>query len=380
MDRIAVLGLGRMGGAVAGRLAELGWEVTGWTRSGRLVAGVTPAGSPAEAVGKADAVLLALYDGPACREVLALARPDGIVVNTSTVGVAEAVALAAQAGPGYVHAPVLGSIPAAASGQLTVLAGGEAAALDRAGPVLAALGNVVPVGDVRTAAALKLVANLSLAGAVGALRDTLVQADALGLPRDRVLDVLARGQLGAFVERKRAFLTGASADAQFTVDALAKDMALLAAATGRPLRLAGELEELAAEAPGADFALAATRPGVDDEVLEPLRAYVRGHATGDPAHFDAAFLPSARIAGLREGAFVSWTLDEYRGLFNGHPAPDEATRSRRVDAVDVQGTVATASMTLHHGPDTFTDIFLLVRLDGRWWIADKAYHRQPGRT
>lgn len=374
MKRIAVLGLGRMGGAMAGRLASLGFEVTGWSRSGRAVDGVPPAADPAAAVDGADAVLLALYDGPACRAVLAAARPRGLVVNTSTIGVDEAAALA---GPDYVHAPVLGSIPAAAGGQLTVLAGAsDPATVERARPLLAVLGDVVPAGDVRSAAALKLVANASLAGAVGALRDTLAQADALGLARDRVLDVLARGQLGAFVGRKRAFLSGAATDAQFTVDALAKDMALLAAATGRPLRLAGELAAAAAAAPGADFAVAATLPGVDDAVLEPLRAYVRGHATGDPVHFADAFLPSARIAGQRDGAYVVWTLEDYRALFTGRPAPDEATRSRRVDAVDVHGTVATATMTLHHGPDTFTDLFLLALVDGRWWIADKVYDRR----
>jgi Putative lumazine-binding len=43
--------------------------------------------------------------------------------------------------------------------------------------------------------------------------------------------------------------------------------------------------------------------------------------------------------------------------------------------VDVHGTVATASMTLSHGPDTFTDVFLLVLAEGRWQIANKAYHR-----
>jgi hypothetical protein len=46
-----------------------------------------------------------------------------------------------------------------------------------------------------------------------------------------------------------------------------------------------------------------------------------------------------------------------------------------VDAVDVHGTVGTAAMTLQHGADTFTDVFLLVHADGRWRIANKAYHR-----
>jgi hypothetical protein len=114
---------------------------------------------------------------------------------------------------------------------------------------------------------------------------------------------------------------------------------------------------------------------VDDAVLEPLHAYIRGHATGDPAHFRDAFLPTAHVEGIREGVFVSWPLDDYCALFPGRPAPDEATRTRRIDTVAVHGTVATATMTLSHGADTFTDVFLLVRVNGGWRIANKAYHR-----
>jgi hypothetical protein len=66
---------------------------------------------------------------------------------------------------------------------------------------------------------------------------------------------------------------------------------------------------------------------------------------------------------------------DYCALFPGRPADDEPARSRKVDAVSVHGTVATASMTLQHGADTFTDIFLLVNVDDRWRIANKAYHR-----
>jgi hypothetical protein len=113
----------------------------------------------------------------------------------------------------------------------------------------------------------------------------------------------------------------------------------------------------------------------EEDVTAPLRAYIRGHATGDPAHFRAAFLPTGHIEGIRDGAFVSWTVEEYCSLFSGQPAADERTRSRRIDAVDMHGTVATASMTLVHGTDTFTDVFLLVLVDGRWRIANKAYHR-----
>ena len=72
---------------------------------------------------------------------------------------------------------------------------------------------------------------------------------------------------------------------------------------------------------------------------------------------------------------MSWTLDDYCALFTGRPADDEASRTRVVDQVHVLGTVATAVMTLRHGEDTFTDMFVLVRIDGAWRIANKAYHR-----
>ncbi|WP_030814543.1 nuclear transport factor 2 family protein [Streptomyces sp. NRRL F-2799] len=379
---IAVLGLGRMGEAIATRLASQGWDVVGWTRSGRTPDAVKTTGDPNEAVAKADFVLLALFDGPACQQVLddvrGSLRPDTMVLNTSTIAPAEASELSRQLGPAYVHAPVLGSVPAAAAGALQILAAAYQDALDRVRPVLEALGTIRHVDDAPTAAALKLIANNSLVGAVLALRDSLRQADALDLPRAQVLDVLELGQLGGLVARKRPFLDDppGAVMAEFTIGALAKDMALLAAASHTPLRSAAGLADTP-PAQEADVAVAATVPAVEDAVLEPLRAYIRGHATGDPTHFRDAFLPTAHIEGLRDGAFVSWRLDEYCALFQGRPAPDEPTRSRRIDAIDVHGTVATATMTLSHGADTFTDIFLLVRADDSWHIANKAYHRHP---
>ncbi|MGW9069157.1 nuclear transport factor 2 family protein [Streptomyces yangpuensis] len=387
---IAVLGLGRMGDAIAARLAAEGWDVVGWTRSGRPASGAArTAADPQGAVAKADVVLLALFDGPACRQVLedvrGSLRTDTIVLNTSTIAPAEAAELARQFGPCYVHAPVLGSVPAATTGTLRILAAADRDTFDRARPVLEALGTVRRVdGDAATAASLKLIANSGLAGAVLVLRDALQQSDALGLPRVQALDVLELGHLGRLVARKRPFLTVepatetgmAPATAEFTVGALAKDMALLAGASGAPLRSAAELAGSPA-GPESDIAAAATVPAVHDAVLEPLRAYVRGHATGDPAHFRDAFLPTAHVEGIRDGVFVSWPLDSYCALFPGRPASDEPARSRRIDTVDVHGTVATATMTLSHGADTFTDVFLLVRAGGGWRIANKAYHRHP---
>ncbi len=378
---IAVLGLGRMGEAIATRLATQGWNVVGWTRSGRTSDAVKTTGDPNDAVAVADLVLLALFDGPACRQVLDdvrdSLRTDTLVLNTSTIAPAQASELARQFGPSYVHAPVLGSVPAVAAGTLQILAAADHDALDRARPVLEALGTVRRIDDASTAAALKLIANSSLAGAVLALRDSLRQADALGLSRAQALDVLELGQLGGLVARKRPFLDThpAPAAATFTIQALSKDMALLADASNHPLRSASGLADTPVD-PEADIAVAATVPAVEDAVLEPLRAYIRGHATGDPSHFRDAFLPTAHIEGIRDGAFVSWHLDEYCTLFPGRPAPDEPTRTRRIDAVDVHGTVATATMTLSHGADTFTDIFLLTQVTDGWRITNKAYHRR----
>ncbi|MFJ9997653.1 nuclear transport factor 2 family protein [Streptomyces werraensis] len=67
------------------------------------------------------------------------------------------------------------------------------------------------------------------------------------------------------------------------------------------------------------------------------------------------------VLALLDGVFVSWSLDEYRGLFPGRPAADEAAGRRRIDGVDVHGSVATAPMTLRHGAGAFTDVFLPAR-------------------
>jgi 3-hydroxyisobutyrate dehydrogenase-like beta-hydroxyacid dehydrogenase len=380
--RIAILGLGRMGSAMARRLRGEGWDVVGWHRSGAPVDGVTVEADLAKALASAQVAVLSLFDDAACTEVLGQVRavaPDGLrVVNTSTTSPAAAARFAAEIGPAYVHAPVIGSVPAVASGTLQILAGGETAAIEAVTPVLTALGTIVQVGQPDAAAAVKLVANGVLAGVVATVGDALRQADALGLDRGLVLDVLERGPVGAFVRGRRDRLDGAVRAADFTVEGLAKDQALLAAASGQPWPPARDIEAALARGavrPEDDIAALATAPGTDEDVRAPLEAYIRGHATGDPSHFLDAFLPTAHIEGLRDGTFVSWTLDEYMTLFPGHPAPDEAERRRRIDDIVVVGTVAVATMTLYHGATTFTDMFLLVRTDAGWRIANKVYHR-----
>ena len=119
------------------------------------------------------------------------------------------------------------------------------------------------------------------------------------------------------------------------------------------------------------------QPASDEDyagVRIALEHYLQGHATGNAVHMRNAFLPTAHIEGLREGRFTSWTLDEYCALFTGSPAVDEATRQRSIDTIDVSGTAAFAKATLIHGPVTFTDYFVLLKVDDSWKIANKVYH------
>jgi hypothetical protein len=145
----------------------------------------------------------------------------------------------------------------------------------------------------------------------------------------------------------------------------------LSPALGTPM-----LGAMSAASPDFPDARLTVADGVDatESVLAPLHAYALGHATGSPDHFVEAFRPTAHIEGIRDGAFVSWDLPAYCALFSG-PAPDEEARRRIIDDIRVFGSVATATMTLHHGANTFTDVFLLACEADRWQIANKVYDR-----
>lgn len=114
-----------------------------------------------------------------------------------------------------------------------------------------------------------------------------------------------------------------------------------------------------------------------EEIRIPINEYLQGHATGDSSHFRKAFLPTAHVEILRDGKFTSWTLDEYCSFFKGSPASDESLRVRNIDFIDETGYAGVARVTLVHGATTFTDYFLLLKVDGEWKIANKvAYSRK----
>lgn len=260
---VAVVGLGRIGGAVAERLREQGHEVATWNRTPRTIAGTT-ALADASAALDADLVVLALFDGPSTLavldEMLVAHRSHStglVVIDLATMSPDERATVAARAtavGLGYLEAPILGSVPAVRSGSLKILCGSDdAAALADARPVLDDLSDDVRfVGPIGTASRLKLLSNAALALATRATREALALGEALDLPQTQVLDVLALGHLARIATGKRQRLEqGDHSGADFTLSALRKDLALALASAGAAARQLPELTRVAAEVEAA---------------------------------------------------------------------------------------------------------------------------------
>lgn len=119
---------------------------------------------------------------------------------------------------------------------------------------------------------------------------------------------------------------------------------------------------------------ASAQTPADRDVRAAIEQYFKGHATAQADEMRKAFLPTAHIEGLRNGVFTSWSVDQYVAGFRGQPAADEAKRQRTIDRVDVVGTAAMVKATLVHGATTFTDYFVLLKVNGEWKIANKVYH------
>ncbi|GLL01521.1 3-hydroxyisobutyrate dehydrogenase [Dactylosporangium matsuzakiense] len=245
MQTVAVLGLGRMGAAIAGRLVDQGYAVRTWNRSPRPpVPGAVAAGSAAEACAGAGFVVTMLTDAAAVLAVVGAAdlRAGATLIEMSTIGPDGVlkVAGALPAGVDMVDAPVGGSVGAAAGGALRILAGGDPAVLDRAETVLAALGSVHRCGALGRGAANKLVLNTAVLAGLAALADALAVGAALGIAREDALELLRASPLAAVVGRAMG-----GPGAAFGVALAAKDLDLArAAAAGVPLPAADGAAEL----------------------------------------------------------------------------------------------------------------------------------------
>jgi 3-hydroxyisobutyrate dehydrogenase/2-hydroxy-3-oxopropionate reductase len=252
MSSVGFVGLGAMGSRMARRLVDARHEVRVWNRSSGkadelVAAGASEADSPAGAAREADVVIVMVTDPPALLEVTE--GPDGIavgvggqttVVNMSTVGPAavERLAKTLPSGTPLLDAPVLGSLPEAESGSLTIFVGGDEADLAHVEPVLRALGSPLHVGGLGAGSAAKLVANFTLFGVLGVVGESLAAADALGLSREAAHDVLAATPVAAQAGRRRAAIEADDYPPRFKLSLARKDIELLASAVpGGDLRV-----------------------------------------------------------------------------------------------------------------------------------------------
>ncbi|HIK36606.1 MAG TPA: NAD(P)-dependent oxidoreductase [Geminocystis sp. M7585_C2015_104] len=174
--RVAVLGVGLMGGAMVERLAAMGVSVIAYNRTAAKLETLRQKQIPvtdnvAEAVDKADAVILTLSDSEAIRQVIlnsSVNLHNKTVIQMGTISPAESQQLATQiqaAGGDYLEAPVLGSTPEAKNGTLLVMVGATPTQFNQWQPLLRFFGeNPIFVGEVGKAAALKLALNQMIAG------------------------------------------------------------------------------------------------------------------------------------------------------------------------------------------------------------------------
>lgn len=240
--QVGFIGLGSMGSAMALNLVRAGHDVRAWNRSKVTrdgVPGVTLVDRAADAF-QADAAFTMLSDDAAIREVildaglLASARPGLIHIVTSTISVAfarELERLHEEAGHGYVSAPVLGRPNVAASGQLNILAAGNADAVAAIEPLLAPLGKQVwKLGEIPARAnAAKLACNMMIAMAIEAMAEGVVLTEGVGLDRADFFELIL-GTLfsGRAYESYSAQITGRSFEPGFKARLALKDMQLAA--------------------------------------------------------------------------------------------------------------------------------------------------------
>lgn len=244
MSHVAVIGLGTMGLPMARHLVAAGNDVVGCDLvPGRVEAlGAGAVETPAEAAAAADAVLLSLPSADAVEEVVlgehgvrSAARPGTLLVDMSTSPPALARRLAAECpGLDVLDAPVSGGPRGAADATLTIMVGGPADVLERARPLLEALGRlVVLVGGHGAGQAAKLCNNLIAGATMAAISESCAIAVREGLDPGTLYELLTASTGDSRVLRTRFPLPGVD-DAHpasngfaplFALDLIAKDLA-----------------------------------------------------------------------------------------------------------------------------------------------------------
>jgi 3-hydroxyisobutyrate dehydrogenase len=266
--RIGFIGLGNMGGPMAANLLKAGHQVSGFDLAPAAVAalakgGGNPAASAAQAVAEAEVVVTMLPAGAHVRQVytgengiLGAARPAALLIDSSTIDVetARAVAKAAAArGFDMLDAPVSGGVGGATAGTLTFMVGGSEAGFQRAQGVLQAMGKtIVHAGPPGNGQAAKICNNMILGISMIAVCEGFALAEKLGLDWQKLFDIASNSSGSCWAMTKYCPAPGmvpsapANRDYQagFTTEMMLKDLKLAQQAA----QTAGASTPLGAEA------------------------------------------------------------------------------------------------------------------------------------
>jgi 3-hydroxyisobutyrate dehydrogenase-like beta-hydroxyacid dehydrogenase len=287
--KVAVIGAGRMGATMVGTLRRAGAEVVVFNRTrdkAEAVAdrtGATVAASARDAAVGATTVICSLADDAAVEAayagrdgVAAGLEPGTVVCETSTVDprtVHAVEPLVAERQASLLDTPVSGSVQLVEQGGLTIMAGGDPAALERARPVLQALAaRIFHVGPLGTGATMKLAVNTVVHGLNLALSEGLVLAERAGVDRAAAYEVFAASAVAApFVLYKRAaFEHPEDTPVAFSLELVAKDLDL---ALGLAAQAGARMEQAATNRRVVGEAVAA---GLADHDLSALASFLRG--------------------------------------------------------------------------------------------------------
>jgi 3-hydroxyisobutyrate dehydrogenase len=245
--KVGLVGLGRMGSAIAQRLGERGCGVIAWDQNSKAMAAqgnrVHAVGSPRAVAESADVVLSIITEDKGVRRVftgadgfLAANVAGKLFVEMSTLQPATHRELAPQVaarGARLIDSPVLGSIPTVREGKLVALVGGEADDVARARSVLDHLTRrVAHLGPNGAGCAMKLAVNLGMAVYLQALAESLALGTSEGLGIDQMLDIFSDAVTATpWLKGKLPVLRGEPSDITLDIRTMRKDV-LSAIATG----------------------------------------------------------------------------------------------------------------------------------------------------
>jgi 3-hydroxyisobutyrate dehydrogenase len=248
--RVAVLGTGIMGSAMAKNIAGAGHDVVVWnrTRERAEATGLEVAATPQEAVAGSDVALTMLRDLDAVREAVQdVDFGESVWMQSSTVGLG--IEELAALGWTMVDAPVSGTRAPAEEGKLTVLVSGPPEARRAVGPVCDAIGSkTVDLGDrVGDATKVKLLLNTWVLILAEGAAELVALAEAAGLDPTSVLGALEGGPLDSpYLQQKAKAIVERRFDPQFKLETAHKDALLvreLAARSGVDLALVDAIED-----------------------------------------------------------------------------------------------------------------------------------------